>query len=264
MNSRIYYQCHINEIPKLIESCKEMRIGLDISLTNVDELDDSNYKNIETLHNLLDTAEIPIVTHLPFYGLDLGCKDRTIREYALNSLIKGLKVSRLFNSELAVFHTNYIPLIPSSKLKSWFDIFYTNLEKVIHKSEEIGMVLAIENTWEPFPIIFEEMFEKFPSENFKFCFDVGHCVIFSKVGYKNWLEELGHQICHFHLSDNDNCEDIHLPLGSGEIDFSEVFEEIHHHNIKAGYSLEMKWNGVKQSIELINNINGKCIASQSS
>jgi len=263
MNNNIYFQCHIKEISNLIENCKEYKIGLDISLTDVEKLNAKNYKKIESLRNLLDKEKIRIVTHLPFYGLDLGCKDKTISEYAVNSLIKGMKVTKILNSKLTVFHSNYIPLIPSSKLKLWFDRFYLNLEKIVRQSEEIGITFAIENTWEPFPAIINDMFEKFPSNNFKFCFDIGHCFVFSKVNYKNWLEELGNYICHFHLSDNDNCEDSHQPLGSGEIDFSEVLEELNNRNIIAGYSLEMKWSGVKQSLELIKSINGKCIASQS-
>ena len=56
------------------------------------------------------------------------------------------------------------------------------------------------------------------------CFDIAHHNVFNPNGWKDALDKypIG-SIKEIHLSDNNGCEDLHLPLGEGSLDFKEFF-----------------------------------------
>ena len=68
------------------------------------------------------------------------------------------------------------------------------------------------------------LIEGVDSPNFRFCFDTGHYFVFGKTPLPLWFDLLGEFIVEVHLHDNDGARDDHLPLGEGEMDFSEFFD----------------------------------------
>jgi sugar phosphate isomerase/epimerase len=55
--------------------------------------------------------------------------------------------------------------------------------------------------------------------NFGVCLDLAHAFL-SKVDLKQWVDELSPYVKHIHINDNDKQQDLHLPVGSGQMDWS--------------------------------------------
>jgi len=74
------------------------------------------------------------------------------------------------------------------------------------------------------------------------CFDIGHW--FSAADgsrLKNlprWIAEAAPRLEHLHLHDNHGCDDEHLGMGRGLIDFDEFFALLEAHNLRPGRTLE--------------------------
>jgi sugar phosphate isomerase/epimerase len=65
----------------------------------------------------------------------------------------------------------------------------------------------------------------------RFCLDIGHANLFSKENKSiKFLKKFSQKLEHIHVSDNfgGNSEhhDLHLPIGTGNIDFKPIFQYI--------------------------------------
>jgi sugar phosphate isomerase/epimerase len=56
-------------------------------------------------------------------------------------------------------------------------------------------------------------------DNFGVCFDIAHAYL-SNVPLDTWTGALSPNIKHIHINDNDKLQDLHLAVGSGQIDWS--------------------------------------------
>ncbi|MBO7632641.1 MAG: TIM barrel protein, partial [Lachnospiraceae bacterium] len=64
----------------------------------------------------------------------------------------------------------------------------------------------------------------FDGPNFGVCLDLAHAFL-SEVPTDGWTEALFGSVRHIHINDNDGREDLHLPVGSGSMDWSVLREE---------------------------------------
>ena len=254
MSSNIFYQTDLIHSPEFAKFCKNLGIGMDLCLKHIDQ----NYSSdLDIFREVFENIDIPLVAHLPFYGLDLGCPDKYIREYSISSICQAIKVAKRVGASVAVFHSYFTPLIPSTKFTRWYSAFSDSLKKLVTAAEQNEMTIAIENTWEPDTKIFERIFNDFESEYLGFCFDAAHSFVFSKVDFTEWLDAFGDKLKHAHLSDNNLIEDLHQPIGQGKIDFARVFDELRKREITTGFSLEIAQDGVASSVDIIRDLLGE-------
>ena len=100
------------------------------------------------------------------------------------------------------------------------------LGELTEKCESNSMKLCLENTEEK-PEDFESFFKEIAS--LSFCLDIGHANLFTKDNTSlDFLERFGNRLKHVHICDNlggysEKC-DVHLPLGTGKIDYIPIFQ----------------------------------------
>ena len=68
-----------------------------------------------------------------------------------------------------------------------------------------------------------ELLERIDFPRVGFCLDLGHQHSFSETPLDKWLLATWPYLKEVHLHDNDSSFDAHLPVGSGTIDFDELF-----------------------------------------
>lgn len=81
--------------------------------------------------------------------------------------------------------------------------------------------------------------EQSQRNNVKFIFDFGHANV-SEYEITEYIDKLKNYLMHLHISDNDSTRDQHKPIGTGNIDYKNVFKLLpFYHEL---YCLEIIYN----------------------
>ncbi len=157
--------------------------------------------------------------HLPFHGLNLGSRTSEIRRISAHLIRRGLHAASLCGAKVAVLHSGHSPLLQTKPTEKWLAYFLPEFHCICTTATQLGVKIALENTWEIDTILFERI-SKESDSIYGYCLDIGHCHVFSKLSPMEWASFYGERLLIIHLHDNDLREDIHLPVGQGLIDFS--------------------------------------------
>ena len=159
------------------------------------------------------------------YAADAGCRTYTIHVGAYSWVMEHVPLERLRGLAL------------------------DTLEKLLPEAEKLGLVIAVENSYEPPNSAAEVagLVSKFDSPNLGCCFDTGHACLmapfpgkkrekyFSEIDDAWWngfaetadsFEKMKHSIVTAHLHDNDGYTDAHALPGHGRIDWKKQIAEL--------------------------------------
>lgn len=122
-----------------------------------------------------------------------------------------------------VFHSGSHQFASAGELPADFAArFRRNLERLLELADGLPVVAAVENVYEPLPLL-EEMIAAVaaagaPSSRLGMCFDSGHANI-HRAGLWAVFERMRPYVVTCHLHDNDGTADRHLPPEEGNIDW---------------------------------------------
>ncbi len=116
------------------------------------------------------------------------------------------------------------------------------LKKLTERASGSGITVCLENLSEN-AIHLAEVFAAVPPLNLTL--DLGHAELLSDVNTSfGFLENCPDRIKHIHLHDNrggtSSDDDLHLPVGEGEIDFQKIFQTLHAVHYKGTMTLELR------------------------
>jgi len=209
-----------DDIPWLVEN----RFNPEVRMARVDYIMDLDMERVRTVGDRLKDEGLGVFTHGPFFGLDIASMDRHISEYTLNSMLRGLEITSALGADVMVIHSGFLPFFSRGGRRHWFSNWAVRMVPVLEKARELGIRLALENSWEDRPELLEHLIELIPSGDLYVCIDTGHLNTFSKLSIDYWWKRLGERVIAMHLHDNDGVSDDHLPPGTGTFDFSRLGE----------------------------------------
>ena len=141
--------------------------------------------------------------------------------------LHNLEIGRELGVKYIDFHANYLPLVDHpSYLPGWMERQVTFWTPLAEQAEKYGIVLLLENMWEPDPTIINRILERIPSPYLKACLDVGHAALYSRLPLSAWIKTLGENLVYTHLHNNHGDTDVHLAFGDGVIDFPEMLNTL--------------------------------------
>jgi len=116
------------------------------------------------------------------------------------------------------------------------------LKRLTERASGSGITVCLENLSEN-AIHLAPVFAAVPLLNLTL--DLGHAELLSKVNTSlGFLENCPDRIKHIHLHDNRGGtspdDDLHLPVGEGEIDFHKIFQRLHAVHYKETMTLELR------------------------
>lgn len=208
-----------NDLEKYSKIASEYKVGYEINdFCDPSVLDDS--KEVERLISRYMAMGIPegSTMHGAFFDVILHSRDKEIAAIARKRMKQSMEIARKLGLRAVVFHTNYQSGIPGD--------FYR--ENVINKVSEYVEELLRE--YSDIDIYLENMFEDdckvlvdiskrlSKYDNYGVCLDYGHVIVYGG-NEQYWAEQLRPYIKHIHINDNNLKEDLHLPLGTGQIDW---------------------------------------------
>ena len=212
---RIFIHFFQAELEDAINIARKYNAGVELPLSTerLLKLDESRLERLKEI-----AKNIQLSIHGPFRDLYPGAIDPDVREVALGRYIEAIGIAKKLGAEWTVFHLNYVPLIYGGKrLRArWLN----NTIKTFSEIAILGERIHLENTYEDSPLIFREVLEVLSDKNFHMCLDIGHANAFSGEQLELWVEELSSFIAEVHLHESYKGRDLHLPLGSGQIDIN--------------------------------------------
>ena len=180
---------------------------------------------------------------------DLNCDDRQYRDISIANHKRAMGYAADAGCKEYVVHIGalccYYRPYDEQKMR---DYACDTLEKIIPEAEKLGIIIAVENSFEPTNTTDEVLYyiNKFPSPAVGVCYDAGHANIMTGAGKDlsrygapmqlPWankiefedhaLEKLAPHIVTCHLHDNDGYSDQHALPGNGTINWEKLIKDL--------------------------------------
>ncbi len=184
----------------------------------------------------LERHKMQLVCHLPTF-VSLADLTDSIRQASLAEVAKALETAASLAVEKVVAHPAAISGMGVFVPELARQHAYESLAIIASKATELGVSLCLENM---FPrsrfgvdvAEFRDIFNRFPT--LKLTLDTGHANIGSPRGKRivKFIEAFADRLGHIHVSDNFGKVDNHLPIGSGNIQFTKILTALK----KTGYN----------------------------
>lgn len=167
----------------------------------------------------------PLGVHAPIFELDLAtARHRMLREYSFAVYQSFIEWSAAAGATHMVLHTHQFasPIFLRDVSQRHAR---ENVAKLGRIAQEHRVLLLVENIGFHDKMLFDQeefvrLFDEIPT--IKALLDVGHAHI-NGWDIPRVIQDLGEHLQAVHLHDNDGARDLHLPIGEGTIDWSEVW-----------------------------------------
>jgi sugar phosphate isomerase/epimerase len=204
-----------------VEFIRQHRYDLEIYFP-ASALDTIGQSDLEGLLERLDWNP-SLTLHAPFMDLNPGADDPLVKSATEVRFRQLLDAAAILRPRVAVFHPAYYKWRYGGRTDVWLRNSVDTWKRVMDRASGLGLRVAVENVFDENPDAIRMLLEKIDHPDFGFCFDTGHCKLFSLVPMEQWFEALGSRLKEVHLHDNDGTADAHWALGKGTIDFDEFF-----------------------------------------
>lgn len=202
---------------------------------------------VETIRDLTQRYHPHLSLHLPAGDLNPASTNLGIRQESLRQISEAIDFGAQMGAGLAVMHPGELreadfpdgggevtyESVRNSIARALKGAWKLNIDAVAEcaaRAEQKGMKLTVENLFIPQTLL------KTPEQMRRFLGDVRnknvYCTVDAGHAFRAGLEpadfikQLGKNVIHLHLNDNDGSCDLHLPLGKGSIDFVPLLREL--------------------------------------
>ena len=185
--------------------------------------DEEKKKEMIEFYKSIDRDRSEDTMHGAFLDVTLHSTDNRIREVSELRVRQSMEIAKELGIRGVVFHTNMIANFKDAVyMKKWVDTNAAFYKKLLQ--EYPGIYVFVENMFDFDPDMLLALAKEMEDEShFGICLDYAHATI-SKVEAKKWFEVLKPYIKHMHINDNDLKNDLHMAIGSGNINYKELKE----------------------------------------
>ena len=218
------------DITRYYELAQAHGAGLELQVYGYDtDLLDSGWRELLDQHKaLLRGFEGELAIHGAFVDMAPASPDRRIVAVTRERFMLNLDIAAELGARNVVFHTQFLPQVyrpvvdgPDYRY-SWTEGQVEFWGPMAEEAAKRGLVIALENMWEPEPDIIGDVLDRVNSPNLGACLDVGHVRLFTDyVPLEMWIERLSHRLVHCHMNNHRGFYDEHLSLDfcGGVIDY---------------------------------------------
>ncbi len=188
----------------------------------------------ERVREIHETTNLFLSLHTPLSDINIASVNERIWAECVRQLKESIENAYEFIDDICVVHPGFFSPLSVQTPEKAFQKAIAGLTEVCEFAADRGLRVAVENLTSA-----NMLMGRFPdelvkivrgvrenansdaAENLGICLDVGH------ANTTKTLDEffaLRTEIIHLHASDNFGAEDLHLPLGRGNLDWKKVFE----------------------------------------
>ncbi len=227
---RILLGTYQRDITRHCELAQAHGAGLELQVYGYDtDLLDSGWRELLDQHKaLLRGFEGELAIHGAFVDMAPASPDRRIVAVTRERFMLNLDIAAELGALHVVFHTQFLPQVYRPVVDgpdyhhSWTEGQVEFWGPMAAEAARRGLVIALENMWEPEPDIIGDVLDRVNSPNLGACLDVGHVRLFTDyVPLEMWIERLSHRLVHCHVNNHRGFYDEHLSLDfcGGVIDY---------------------------------------------
>jgi len=180
-------------------------------------------------------AGLRVCAHAP--ATDISATNPAIRKQAVDSIRRAILHlgSSLPGAVITVHPENYSAKRQLGDDEARMDCCRKSLETLSDTVSDLGARIALENMrWRSdasnrtgmYVDQLSDIISGLDASTVGICFDTGHANISEKDNLVDVFRRNASRIIHMHFQDNVGGEDLHLPPGQGNIDFSQLFHTI--------------------------------------
>lgn len=176
--------------------------------------------------------------HGAFFDVTIHSSDPLIRDASKLRVRQSMEIAKRMGLRGVVFHTGRLAGFRSENyLKLWHE---TNLRFFSEIAEEYPMQqIYMENMFDEAPDVLARLAESMKEvENFGVCLDYAHAAL-TNCPQEVWVQTLAPYILHMHVNDNNRKDDLHQPVGEGQIDWQEYNRLIQEYRVEATALIEV-------------------------
>lgn len=176
--------------------------------------------------------------HGAFLDVTVHSSDKKICEVSELRIRQSMDIAKEMGLRGVVFHTNRLyGFHDTAYLKNWLEsnkrFFGTVCEAYPNQ------FVFMENMFDDDPDALCDLAEQMKSYgNFGVCLDYAHGIV-SGTSIEKWVKMLAPYVSHMHINDNDGKNDLHLALGTGQIDWRKFSKEMVEYKINAPVLIEV-------------------------
>ena len=187
----------------------------------------------------LDRDRSKDTLHGAFLDVTIHSDDPVIRAASEHRVRQCMEIAERLGIRGVVFHTNTIPNFRVDFYqKNWLACNEKFWRQILKEFPNLSVFM--ENMFDEEPDLLAQLAEKMQDEErFGVCFDYAHAQVF---GYDidDWMEQLSKFVKHMHINDNNLVADLHLSVGSGQIDWNIFNAKMQEKAIDASVLVEVK------------------------
>jgi sugar phosphate isomerase/epimerase len=183
---------------------------------NPEEFDNKEVREV------LEENNFGIVVHLPFRQ-PLATEVDELNEGYLKYQNRLMRTASDLGADKVVVHAD----LRNQGREEEEEKLSDQIQEMMDLGEQNNLEVCFENMGQWRGLELFELGELLEYLDASMCFDTGHA--FSEVGQEEteeFLEEYSHLISHLHLTDTREGRDMHLPIGSEEVEFEEIGDKL--------------------------------------
>lgn len=217
-------------------------------------------KRVREIH---ESTNLALSLHTPLSDINIASVNERMWEESIRQVKESIENTYEFIDDICVVHPGFFsPLsvqMPEKAVQKAID----SLTALCEFAADRGLRIAVENLTSAnmlmgrYPDELIQLVRGVNMDNLGVCIDVAHANTTKKLdeflGITAKAEDV--EIIHMHASDNFGADDLHLPLGKGNLDWKKVLQLINDNEYKGIVVLELySLDGGIESLEFINKV----------
>lgn len=236
-NTMTFYRRPLSQALEAIAGC-----GFDYAEIWVDHAwDERHGADAESIRTVLNRLGLKATVHGPILDINITSGNRGIRAESIRQNLLAIGFAKDIGADLIVIHPGSRCSVRESLPAHW-NYQIESLTEILAYADEQRVVATVENMDSDKEAVsikdqddFRRLFTEAQIKNGLITLDTTHLRTTEKVA--TFIETLGEQIAHLHLSDADD-KQMHLPLGEGKLDLERIAKTLLKKNYQEVISLE--------------------------
>lgn len=208
----------VKELEFILENFDYVEIAIEAPQASPEVLREKKHKLLDLLES---SSEKPVV-HLPWY-FQIAHPYSRVSQAFLEEVEIALEIASELGADFAGLHLNPLPRFFRERQK---ELYLEALDRVTGVAESLDIKIGVENLdFRQIPgDVLQSIVETLP---IGLLLDVAHAHIGSSLKeVLDFIRRFSSRVLHVHVHDNNLREDLHLPVGAGEIEWKKLLSEL--------------------------------------